>query len=51
MLPAAPDCTIVGIGLSCGKLASMAFATSSVACVQTLTSSSLRSWWDSAPRW
>ena len=50
MLPAAPDCTIVGIGLSGGKLASIAFATSSEACVQILTSSSLRSWCDSAPR-
>ena len=44
MLPAAADLTIVGIGLSSGKLASMARATSSDAWVQILTISSLRSW-------
>ena len=51
MLPAAPDFTIVGIGLSSGKLSSIALATSSVAWLQILTISSLRSWWESAPRW
>ena len=51
MLPAAPDWTISGIGLSAGKFSSIARATSSDACDQILTISSLRSWWESAPRW
>ena len=44
MLPAAPDFTIMLIELSSGKFFSMASATWSLASVQTLTSSALRSW-------
>ena len=51
MFPAAPDWTMVGIGLSGGKFSSIDRATSSEACVQILTISSLRSWCDRAPRW
>ena len=51
MLPAAPERTMVGIGLSSGKFSSIALATSSDAWLQILTISSLRSWWDRAPRW